>query len=309
MAHTKTLQFYRNLTVIRPDENNNKSALTVARETLNTYGSKNDGEITLVRYQEGNNDPVKTLVAIYRKNGSTGTWTYITEFDYDNYYTKEEINDNELVIAQALSDLASELDEKAYTLDLSAVALSGSYNDLLNKPTIPAGVIVDNTITQNSTNPVRSSAIYAALASKSDVSSTVTDISYSSSTKKIQKTINNSTTDVVTLSTVATSGLYGDLTGIPGVQECTDTGDASKALSPNIFYIFTNALNSLTLTLTSGTGLCIYAGKFTASNSWGGVGLNVPSTVTMALNNDTVSAGGVYEFSILDNVMILKQIA
>lgn len=50
--------------------------------------------------------------------------------------------------------------------DLAAVATSGNYNDLSNKPTIPAAITVDSTITQNGTNPVQGSAIYSALKGK-----------------------------------------------------------------------------------------------------------------------------------------------
>jgi hypothetical protein len=46
--------------------------------------------------------------------------------DLSNYYTKAEVN--------------SELGKKANTADLSAVANTGDYNDLSNKPTIPAAV-------------------------------------------------------------------------------------------------------------------------------------------------------------------------
>ena len=47
----------------------------------------------------------------------------------------------------------------------------------------------------------------------------VTDIAYDSSTKKIQKTKNGSASDVVTLSTVATSGSYDDLSDKPTIPE------------------------------------------------------------------------------------------
>lgn len=47
----------------------------------------------------------------------------------------------------------------------------------------------------------------------------VTDVTYSSSTKKIQKTKNGTTSDVVTLSTVATSGSYDDLSNKPTIPE------------------------------------------------------------------------------------------
>ena len=55
----------------------------------------------------------------------------------------------------------------------------------------------------------------------------VTDVTYSSSTKKIQKTKAGTTSDVVTLSTVATSGSYDDLSNKPtipsGVEKSTTT--------------------------------------------------------------------------------------
>lgn len=114
MAHSKTIQFYRNSTIVRPDTASNKTALTVAKETLDEYGSKQDGEMTLIRYQEGNNDPVKTLVGIYYKNGNTGTWSYLTETDT---YTKSEIDETEETIAQALSDLDERVTENTTAID------------------------------------------------------------------------------------------------------------------------------------------------------------------------------------------------
>lgn len=47
----------------------------------------------------------------------------------------------------------------------------------------------------------------------------VTDVSYSSSSKKIQKTKAGSTSDVVTLAAVATSGSYNDLSNQPTIPE------------------------------------------------------------------------------------------
>lgn len=47
----------------------------------------------------------------------------------------------------------------------------------------------------------------------------VTDVSYNSTSKKIQKTKAGSTSDVVTLSTVATSGSYNDLSNKPTIPE------------------------------------------------------------------------------------------
>lgn len=63
---------------------------------------------------------------------------------------------------------AADLAAKADSADLSAVATSGSYNDLSDKPTIPPAVTVDTTITEGGTNPVTGGAIYTALAGKAD---------------------------------------------------------------------------------------------------------------------------------------------
>lgn len=69
--------------------------------------------------------------------------------------------------------------------------------------------------------------VHPSDTSKADKSSTVTNVSYNSTSKKIQKTINGTTSDVVTLASVATSGSYNDLTNTPtipaGVEPSTTT--------------------------------------------------------------------------------------
>lgn len=49
---------------------------------------------------------------------------------------------------------------------LAAVATSGNYNDLSNKPTIPTGGTVDSALSSTSTNPVQNKVINSALAGK-----------------------------------------------------------------------------------------------------------------------------------------------
>lgn len=53
---------------------------------------------------------------------------------------------------------------------LATVATSGSYNDLTDKPTIPASSTVDSELSSASTNPVQNKVINAALNSKADSS-------------------------------------------------------------------------------------------------------------------------------------------
>lgn len=81
----------------------------------------------------------------------------------DYFYTEDEVD--------AL------LADKADADDLATVATSGSYNDLTNKPTIPAAVTVDSSLTGSSqTNPVQGGAIYSALQGKEDRQRVIIDI-------------------------------------------------------------------------------------------------------------------------------------
>lgn len=92
------------------------------------------------------------------------------------------------------------------------------------------------------------------------------------------------------------------------IVEVSDAGAVSQALDPNKFYKFTGALTSLSLTLVSGTGFVMYAGKFTTGSGWGSNGLTIPATVTEAANNDEIAASKTYEFSIMDNVIVIKEV-
>ena len=85
MAHTKKIQHYRNDTVLRPDVQNEKTAFTVAKETFDNIENVGDGEMVLVRYKEGDNDPIKTLVGVYHLSGNTGSWTFLSE-NYSKMY-------------------------------------------------------------------------------------------------------------------------------------------------------------------------------------------------------------------------------
>lgn len=59
---------------------------------------------------------------------------------------------------------------------LATVATSGSYNDLSNKPTIPAAVTVDSALSTTSTNPVQNKVINTALEEKADSTHTHTGL-------------------------------------------------------------------------------------------------------------------------------------
>lgn len=56
--------------------------------------------------------------------------------------------------------------------NLKNVATTGSYNDLIDKPTIQAEIDIDNTLDANSDNPVTNSAIVAELNNKASINHT-----------------------------------------------------------------------------------------------------------------------------------------
>ena len=56
--------------------------------------------------------------------------------------------------------------------NLKNVATTGSYNDLIDKPTIQAEIDIDNTLDANSNNPVTNSAIVAEFNNKANVNHT-----------------------------------------------------------------------------------------------------------------------------------------
>lgn len=70
------------------------------------------------------------------------------------------------------TELTSGLANKANAADLAEVATSGSYNDLTDKPSIPAAITVDSALSSSSTNPVQNKVINSALAGKLSTSGT-----------------------------------------------------------------------------------------------------------------------------------------
>ena len=86
---------------------------------------------------------------------------------------------------------------------LANVATTGSYNDLSDRPTIPAGVIVDDTLDANSTNAIQNKVVYGLG----------------------QQFFNQ----LSALASVARSGSYSDLTNKPGNATASSAGFMSAA--------------------------------------------------------------------------------
>ena len=121
----------------------------------------------------------------------------IPTFDPTNYYTKSQL--------YTKTETNGLLAQKANTSSLAAVATSGSYNDLTNKPTIPD---VSNYYTKSET--YNQTEVNNLLSTKADTSS---------------------------LSTVATTGDYDDLLNKPTIPAAQVQSDWSQSDNTQVDFI------------------------------------------------------------------------
>ena len=100
---------------------------------------------------------------------------------------------------------------------LATIATSGSYNDLLDKPTISTAIDIDDFLDANSGNPVTNSAIVVELNNKANVNHT-----HSQYLTEHQSLTNYVTTDDSRLSDARTPTVhthsYDDLTNKPEIS-------------------------------------------------------------------------------------------
>lgn len=153
------------------------------------------GGITSFEYYlcgEGEYDPNTGIPTV---QGADTNHIYLTPTSGTNLNMYAYINNTFTFLGTTEVDL----DGYAKTENLKAVAFSGEYADLLHPPLIPAAVTVDQSITQGSSNPVESSALY----------------------REFEKKANSDD-----LKAVATSGSYNDLSAVP----INSSGETTKAI-------------------------------------------------------------------------------
>ncbi len=155
---------------------------------VNTYATKTElsdvSDVADAAQTAANNKVAKAQgseaankVLITDSTGNVTTGTVSSAMITDGTITNADISASAAIATSKISGLAT-------------VATSGSYNDLSNKPTIPAAVTVDSALSSTSTNPVQNKVINTALAAKADTAD---------------------------LAEVATSGSYNDLTDKPSI--------------------------------------------------------------------------------------------
>jgi len=263
----KIVQLYRNRELIEPSNNN--SALENAKLSVENL-TPVDGEIVLIRYKEDDSDIVKSLVAVYHAeidNEDSG-WTFLT---IDDYYNKEEIDETEHVIAAALTQLDGDITTLSEVVENNTQGLS-DLSDRINAITesdpvfteSPAAAITSSDITNwngktsnvgtvtgiimNGVSKGTSGVVdlgtvltsHQDISGKADKTDTVSDVSYELRTNRINKTINGTTSTVVTLHSVATTGNYNQLNNRPTIPSSTSelTNDSNFVEDAN--YVHTD---------------------------------------------------------------------
>lgn len=118
----------------------------------------------------------------------------------DRYTYAQQITN----VKKVINFLENRLDETVKSSSLATVATSGSYNDLTDKPTIPAAPDLTPYATKQELTAKADSASLASVATSGD---------YDDLTNKPTIPV------LPTLATVATSGSYNDLSDKPSIQE------------------------------------------------------------------------------------------
>lgn len=126
---------------------------------------------TYTKIAQGSGNANKAVITNASGNITTGTIT--SAMITDGTITNADISSSAAIAQSKISGLSTSLAAKANTADLADVATSGSYNDLTDKPSIPAAITVDSALSSTSTNPVQNKVINTALAAKQNASTAV----------------------------------------------------------------------------------------------------------------------------------------
>lgn len=111
---------------------------------------------------------------------------------------------------------------------------------------------------------------------------------------------------VTFVDTTALSTALQGKADVTTLVDVTATGDVTQALDSGKFHRF-GEVDSLTLTFTApSAGLGMWGGKFTASANWSALG--IPATIDEAAGNDSIAGGKTYEFNVLDNIIVIKEV-
>ena len=168
---------------------------------------------------------------------------------------------------------------------LSTVATSGSYNDLTNKPTIPAAITVDAELSDTSTNPIQNKAVKTAIDNVTD-SIPKTSVA---NTWTAEQSINNVNITYERYTASSVSGTSTSATPTASTAVYTATGN------------FTLYLNSIASNLANGQTTVFTA--YINANADYALSISVTGVVKYIGNASDVA---ITSAGLLLNIMMLK---
>lgn len=247
--------------------------------------------------------------SIQEKDGSVA-WVWYLFFqwiaenagkiDLSDYFTKEE--------TEALLEL------KANTADLATVAFTGDYDDLSNKPDVPAPQVQSDWAQTNTTAvdyiknkpalaTVATSGSYTDLTDKPTIPAAQVNSDWNANSG-VAEILNKPTlgtmatesasdyTPTVSLAPVALSGTYSDLSDTPSLATVATTGDYDDLLNkPTI-----PTVNNPTITITQGGvikgsfALNQVSGDTIALDAGGGGSVNIDNMTITTNTDDEIQA-------------------
>jgi hypothetical protein len=220
------------------------------------------------------------LVSIYAKS-ATQSYTFRFNFGssvtYDLSTTNGEISDVRQI----------------------TIPSNGTFSGLVLNGSVASGTIL-YVVMYNYLTPISTVGPAAVTNRYSDLDGTPTIPTVNNGTL----TIKNHGVTVCTFTANQSGNTTADIT--TEVVTVSGTGSITQALDANKFYKF-GSVSALTLTLNAaGSGLAIYAGKFTASAN--NISITLPSGTSITDSSVDIESGNTYEFSILDGVCIISDI-
>lgn len=148
-------------------------------------------------------------------------------FSLSDYYTKSEVN----ALIPTVPTIADNLTTDDATKVLSAKQGKVLQDNKAEKSELSITAVTGHSDKKNiqlkSGTSQEVLIAHQDISGKADKSSTVTDVSYDTTNKKLQKTINGSTSDVVTAATIVTDG--------GGITDVSDKADVSTTVT-NVSY-------------------------------------------------------------------------
>ena len=178
---------------------------------LNTLTFQNQGAVTtMYNYRSGDND----LLQFYDRTG--GSLTYVFDGTSHNIATTSDI-------PTKTSDLTN---DSNFLVDANYVHTDNNYTTAEKNKLAGLSNYDDSTLSN------KVDTLEDDIEDKADKSNTVSDVSYDFNSRKISKTINGSTSDVVTLHSVATTGNYNQLSNKPTIPTVDNSITGSNQTNP-----------------------------------------------------------------------------